>query len=103
MGRCAVGVRNGTPVEFKVKFEPEPKPSPSVPVGTGTFNLERSTLVSRTRPRRRQRSDLPYNPSSQVTLRRVALLVSGTSRGPPGRAARLQGCKAMLCGLHGRL
>ncbi len=42
------------PVEFKVELkEPEPKPFPSQPVGTGTFNLERSTHVSRTRPRRR--------------------------------------------------
>ena len=54
LGRRAVGTLNDTPVEFKVELkEPEPKPFPSVPVGAGTFNLERSTLVSRTRPRRR--------------------------------------------------
>jgi hypothetical protein len=54
VGRRAVGALNDTLVEFKVEFkEPEPKPFPSVPVGAGTFNLERSTLVSRTRPRRR--------------------------------------------------
>ncbi len=40
---------------FKVEFKkPKPQSFPSVPVGTVTFNLERSTLVSRTRPRRRQ-------------------------------------------------
>ncbi len=53
-GRSAVGALNDTPVEFKVDLkEPEPQHFPSVLVGTGTFNLERSTLVSRTRPRRR--------------------------------------------------
>ena len=52
MGRRAVGALNDTPVEFKVELkESDPKPFPSVPVGPGTFNLERSTLVSRIRPR----------------------------------------------------
>ncbi len=59
VGRRAVGALNDTPVEFKVELkEPEPKPFPSVPVGTRTFNLERSTLVLRTRSRRRSHSDL---------------------------------------------
>ncbi len=54
VGRRPVGALNDTTVEFMVELkEPEPKPFLSIPVGTGTFNLERSALVSRTRPRRR--------------------------------------------------
>ncbi len=54
VGRRDVGVLYDIPVEFKVELkEPEPRLLPSVPVGAGTFNLERSTLVSRTRPGRR--------------------------------------------------
>ncbi len=59
MGRLAVGTLNDTPAEFEVELkelelkELESKPFPSVPVGTGKFSLERSTLVSRTQPRRR--------------------------------------------------
>ncbi len=55
VGRRALGTISDTPVELKVdEFKkPEPKPFSSVTVGTGTLNLERSTLVSRTRSRRR--------------------------------------------------
>ncbi len=60
VGRRAVGALDDTPVEFKVELKnPEPKPFLLVPIGIGTFNLEGSTLVSRARPRRRWRSDLP--------------------------------------------
>ncbi len=50
---CRVnGALTDTPVKFKVELKVVGlKPFSSVLVGIGTFNLERSTLVSRTRPR----------------------------------------------------